>query len=242
MATYVVGDIHGRLDVLQRLLRKLEPGSSDAVVFLGDYIDRGPDSFGVVDALLRFQDGCRGHVHFLMGNHEASMLRSLDDPRRHTWVTGMQGLPTIHSYNAELGRAFERRMASYGAALFLGDAELPYRELERAMPASHRGFFRGLVPFVRTKDVVCSHAGVSLEYESVESEDLEALIWGVPGWWDAYSGDDVIVYGHWGNGVDESGTVRPYEINRTYGIDCSSASELMAIRFPGAKVTHGGCE
>ncbi|HWT80645.1 MAG TPA: metallophosphoesterase family protein, partial [Candidatus Methylomirabilis sp.] len=64
--TYVIGDIHGCLLPLQRLLAKISPQPGDEVIFIGDYIDRGPESREVVEHLLGLSYRCV----FLMGNHE----------------------------------------------------------------------------------------------------------------------------------------------------------------------------
>ena len=76
-----VGDIHGRLDLLEALLVMLESEAPKLpLVFLGDYVDRGPDSAGVLRKLMTLeQDGAR-EVVCLMGNHEAMMLEFLDMP------------------------------------------------------------------------------------------------------------------------------------------------------------------
>ena len=81
---YAVGDIHGRLDLLEDLLSLIEreARASNAgrrtLVFLGDYVDRGPDSRGVVERLIT--DLPQGFdAHFLKGNHEAILLDFLDD-------------------------------------------------------------------------------------------------------------------------------------------------------------------
>ena len=84
LAVYAVGDIHGRLDLLEDLLRRIEDDAgrhpSDAertLIFLGDYIDRGPSSRGVVDRLL--DDPLAGFATVrLMGNHEEALLSFLD--------------------------------------------------------------------------------------------------------------------------------------------------------------------
>src|SRR5690606_13870319 len=79
---YAVGDIHGRRDLLDELLARIEADDSrrapadTRVIFLGDLVDRGPDSRGVVERLIDYADGpvqCR----FLMGNHEEVFLKAL---------------------------------------------------------------------------------------------------------------------------------------------------------------------
>ena len=71
-----IGDIHGHLDQLERLLEIVQPTAADQLVFLGDYIDRGPDSKGVVDCLIQFADFFPQTV-FLRGNHEQVALDAL---------------------------------------------------------------------------------------------------------------------------------------------------------------------
>ena len=73
--TYVIGDIHGCLRPLQRLLEKIAPQPGDEVVFIGDYIDRGPQSREVVEYLL----GLPYRSVFLLGNHEKMLLDYLDE-------------------------------------------------------------------------------------------------------------------------------------------------------------------
>ncbi len=94
--TYVIGDVHGCLDALEKLLSKLPIGSEDKLIFLGDYLDRGPDSKGVIDFLInlsKFYD-----CVFLRGNHEQMMLECLDNGRDcYLWEFNGAGA-TIRSY------------------------------------------------------------------------------------------------------------------------------------------------
>src|SRR3984957_8163781 len=79
--TYAIGDIHGSLDKLQRLILRCEEhagGPPTAVVFLGDYIDRGPQSCGVISFLIDLQSRRAGRVVLLKGNHEAMALGAID--------------------------------------------------------------------------------------------------------------------------------------------------------------------
>ena len=76
MATFAVGDIHGNLSALRDVLDQIrgEVRRRDTVVFLGDYIDRGPDSKGCIDAILKFRDESVATVVGLLGNHEDWLL------------------------------------------------------------------------------------------------------------------------------------------------------------------------
>jgi serine/threonine protein phosphatase 1 len=83
--TYAIGDIHGCHDLLLTLLQGIEghaAGQPYRLVFLGDYIDRGPDSAGVLATVRRLQEGSPESVVCLMGNHEALMLEAATDPSR----------------------------------------------------------------------------------------------------------------------------------------------------------------
>lgn len=83
MATFVVGDIHGHLRALEDLLDRLqaEVAGDDRVVFLGDYIDRGPSTKGCVEAILTIRHNVKSEVVTLVGNHEDSLLRTDEGTR-----------------------------------------------------------------------------------------------------------------------------------------------------------------
>ncbi|MGH7360465.1 MAG: metallophosphoesterase family protein, partial [Candidatus Methylomirabilales bacterium] len=92
-ALYVIGDIHGCLTPLQRLLDKVGPGPGDEVVFIGDYIDRGPQSREVVE-LVR---GLPGRTTFLVGNHEKMLLDYLEGKEQDLYLFN-GGEETLQSY------------------------------------------------------------------------------------------------------------------------------------------------
>lgn len=96
MGLIAIGDIHGCRSALEKLLDKLAPGRDDHLIFVGDYIDRGPDSKGVIDRLLDLQDECT--CTFLRGNHEEMMLDYLNHSNWDLWqVNG--GMETLESYS-----------------------------------------------------------------------------------------------------------------------------------------------
>ncbi len=97
MAIVAVGDIHGNLPALLDILEQVRVAvtQADSVVFLGDYIDRGPDSKRCVDALLAFRDERRCRVVYLCGNHEDWMRRTRLNYQRHSWLMGMDAFATI---------------------------------------------------------------------------------------------------------------------------------------------------
>lgn len=153
---YAVGDIHGRLDLLRDLLQLIEDDAGAraqatrrTLVFVGDYIDRGPDSSGVVaDLIARRFPGF--DTHFLKGNHEAILLNFLNDPLHldHWLVNG--GQATMESYGVDTkalatARAGPERWREAFAA---------------ALPEAHLRFFRTLKLSVTIGDYHFVHAGV----------------------------------------------------------------------------------
>jgi len=91
-----VGDIHGCLDPLVALMGRVKPTGADRVVFLGDYVDRGPDSAGVLDFLLHFADRFPQSI-FLRGNHEQMFLDYLARQESLLFLVN-GGQQTLNSY------------------------------------------------------------------------------------------------------------------------------------------------
>jgi serine/threonine protein phosphatase 1 len=193
LAVYAIGDIHGRLDLLTALLAQVaadaERHPADQkrqLVFLGDYIDRGTESRGVIDALLRpaWPDFPR---IFLMGNHEDAMLEFLDEQSDGVaWLT-YGGLETLLSY----GVAIRRLPTSAASAAELREA------LRAAVPQDHVDFLRRCVLSHAEGDYVFVHAGVR-PGRPLGQQDRRDLLWirdeflKVPG---ALPGK-VVVHGH----------------------------------------------
>lgn len=100
--TFAIGDIHGCIEPMRRLLTRIEAYSSGGtVVFLGDYVDRGPDSKGVIDLVM---DGPKndGWVWVaLKGNHEDMMVGAIDGQYEMDWWVGNGGAQTILSYEGK---------------------------------------------------------------------------------------------------------------------------------------------
>lgn len=243
MSTYAIGDIHGNpgplRDLLSQVLPELKP--EDTLVFLGDYIDRGPDSRGCVERIVRLKSEAKFKVVGLLGNHEQWMLRTLDDPTRHSWLVGMEALDTIRSYSEEAAAMMTNAMGDLGIRLFTERVALPYEAFFEAVPPDHLRFFRELKSFHRTPDVVCVHGGLSLD-GILDPLDDNVHVWGPLGFPEDYAGDDPVVYGHRDNGVvDADGSVWPcVGANRTFGIDTISHGVLTAMRFPDGKVFRSG--
>ena len=95
MSVVAVGDIHGQSLALRGLLAQILPEMrpTDTLVFLGDYIDRGPDSKGCIEEILRLKSNARFKVVTLMGNHEQWMMHSFRNPTKHGWPGNRNGCP-----------------------------------------------------------------------------------------------------------------------------------------------------
>ncbi len=153
---YAIGDIHGRVDLLTRLLAKVEADAKrsggverKALVFLGDYIDRGPDSRAVVEVLLNHLP--KGFdAHFLKGNHEAMLLDFLEEPSKLRQWLANGATSALQSYGVDV-LALERSGA--GPELWR-DAFLA------RLPETHVRFFDQLELAVSYGDYFFVHAGV----------------------------------------------------------------------------------
>ena len=154
MPTYAIGDIHGHIDLLRRAHDLIAADGGGPIVHVGDLVDRGPDSRGVVDYL------CAGVVAglpwvVLKGNHDRMFTRFLNDP----WEPE-DGLRSDLSWlHPKLGGG--TTLASYGVR---NASDRPVRPVHadalRAVPPDHRTFLQGRRAMHRTEDAVFVHAGI----------------------------------------------------------------------------------
>lgn len=154
---YAVGDVHGRLDLLNALLVKIgedvlaqTPDRRPSLIFLGDYVDRGPSSRGVIDRVIQLQKEAAFEVRALKGNHEEQMLLFLEDPGAGPAWADFGGAQTLASYGVTppLSRAGPEAWETARLALL------------DALPPAHEGFLRGLEIAVTIGDYLFVHAGV----------------------------------------------------------------------------------
>ncbi|MDB4440183.1 serine/threonine protein phosphatase [bacterium] len=97
MRTLAIGDIHGCLDALKNIWKAIDPQSDDRIIFMGDYVDRGPDCKGVIDFLIGLKD--QFDITFLSGNHEEKFfLSEMDLTDRDHWLRVWGGPETLESY------------------------------------------------------------------------------------------------------------------------------------------------
>lgn len=152
MGLIAIGDIHGCPKSLDALLDQLEPTPDDHLLFVGDYIDRGPNSKGVIDRLLDLREEVP--CTFLRGNHEAMMIDYLDTGAFNLWHMNGGG-STLQSYRAP------------------GDSEID-------IPDDHVEFVRETELFHETEDFLFVHAGLKPNLtieENLEQRDEKVLLW-----------------------------------------------------------------
>lgn len=98
--TIVIGDIHGCATALRTLLKAIDPQADDTIVTLGDYVDRGPQSSGVVQTLVELSS--KSNLVPLLGNHELMMLQAPESPGEMEFWLSCGGEATLRSYRGSL--------------------------------------------------------------------------------------------------------------------------------------------
>jgi serine/threonine protein phosphatase 1 len=225
MRVYAIGDVHGRNDLLHNLLKQIEAddlarGAADThIIFLGDLMDRGPDSAGVIETAMALRDAGR-KVRFLMGNHEEVFLRACreNDPKITRFFIRIGGEETVFSYPIT--------RAEYMA---LDMSELSER-LGSLVPARHLEFIEGFEDQITIGDYAFVHAGVRPGVPLAEQKPKD-LRW-IREDFVEHRGDleKVIIYGHTiYDKVEERGS--------RIGIDTGAyaSAELTAIGLEGGE-------
>src|SRR5262249_46091587 len=172
---YAVGDIHGRLDLLDKMLEIIEQDGASrepartVLVFLGDYVDRGNDSKGVINRLTSGlpEQAC---TVFLKGNHEDLLLSFLDEP--------ISGLNWLHNGGETALMSYGVNAGTVNDAIWLGhkgllEAAALFRSL---LPDDHLRFYRSLKLSYRSGDYFFAHAGVRPGI-ALDRQTEEDLIW-----------------------------------------------------------------
>lgn len=165
---YAIGDIHGRCDLLECLIQKIIQHAGDEaseLIFLGDYVDRGPQSRDVIEYLTSSETLTRFDCTFLMGNHEATMLQFLDDPGvGSSWAT-YGGFETLLSYGVRTP-SLQNTPAMWQHAS---------TQLKTALPQRHLLFLKELKLFAQRGDYLFVHAGVDPEKPFEDQGEAEFL-------------------------------------------------------------------
>jgi serine/threonine protein phosphatase 1 len=224
LRAYVIGDIHGRLDLLDTLLDKIHdelhrrPARKTLLVFVGDLIDRGPQSAQVIERLRTYKKhGVR--PIFLLGNHEEVLLRILggDKSLIDSWLK-FGGLQCLQSYEVDT-----KRLRSLSSDEIL-------KIIQDAVPKQHRAFLEEFVDSCRFGDYLVVHAGIrpGVEVDQQRQSDLRWIR--EPFLFDETDHGFVVIHGH---------TIRPeveLRPNRI-GIDTGAyrSGVLTALAIEGSK-------
>ncbi len=169
LRVYAVGDIHGRCDLLNELLARIDadvaarPAVTPVYVFLGDYIDRGASSRETIDRLI--EHGTAHQSVFLKGNHELIAIRCLTDPDLFDQWMRLGGLETLRSYGA-----VSENLANGNQIVELQAA------FHHALPQAHLRFFRNLQTSFACGDFFFAHAGVKPNVDLSEQTERD-LLW-----------------------------------------------------------------
>ncbi len=210
-ATYVVGDIHGQKAELDRALELImaDGGAEAAIVFVGDYADRGADTRGVIETLIA---GISRHGWtVLKGNHDAMFVRFLQNmaiadahiKSGKTWLhPSLGGASTLNSY-FEIQPIFDQMGVDLLSSADIGhDPALDpllnalHQAARKAVPKAHETFLDGLPLIHETETHFFVHAGVNPKLP-LNMQDPEELMWIRDGWLDHTAPlRKMIVHGH----------------------------------------------
>lgn len=216
---YAIGDIHGRRDLLERLIALIvsdaatRPGNKNVLVFLGDYVDRGPDSRGVLDLLCGPMPDDFETV-FLEGNHEYMMLRFLADHRAARVFLDNGGAATLVSYGCAPDK----------------NTKLSHQCMLDAVDDKHIWFLNGLKLMHLEGDYLFVHAGVNpgIDIDKQEKADLLWIREKFLDWQGPLS--QMVVHGH-------SVTSKPEQLSHRIGIDTGAwrSGRLTCLVLEGAE-------
>ncbi len=191
------------------------------VVFCGDYVDRGPDSAEVVEALIWLQQRSDIQACFLKGNHEAALLRFLDDPPDCGGWLSFGGVKTLESYGVDPPEPDDPASCFRARDLLL-----------QRMPPTHRRFLEGLELMLVVGDYAFVHAGVQpgVDLRDQREEDLlwirhEFLS-------DEGPFEKIIVHGH--SWTDDNPKILPHRIGLDTGAYATGV--LTAVRLCGEEI------
>ena len=228
--TLVISDIHGELGLLEKLLETANyDAKADQLFLLGDYIDRGPDSKGVLEKVIQLKEA--GAI-VLKGNHEDMMVKALttDDERAwKNWTNRNGGSQTLQSYG-------------FSEHQFIIEEDEPFEKpiIYSEKLEEHLQFIHNLEYYVETEDVIFVHAGVHPE-KTIDETDPYELIWIRDLFHNGYCGEKTVIFGHTPTKVlhkDKQNFSVFYGENRIIGIDGAAVygGQLNCLELPGKTV------
>jgi serine/threonine protein phosphatase 1 len=234
---YAIGDIHGRADLLDTLLARIEedcatlpPGTQVKLVFLGDYIDRGLKSKAVIELLssTRFD---RANTVFLLGNHEQALLNFLQDPSFGTQWSRFGGNETLFSYGFQPPNLRRSLHSNDAMASVRDDWNRLWHEFRANFPPHHLAFLQSLKTRHIEGDYIFVHAGLRPGV-GVDDQVLQDMLWIR----EEFLSDPaefplMVVHGH----TPEDA---PFLDHRRVGVDTGAflSGKLTAARFFGTEI------
>jgi serine/threonine protein phosphatase 1 len=141
MRRFAIGDIHGCAKALRSLIEVIDPQPDDEIVFLGDYVDRGPDSRNAIDQIIALRE--RTQVVTLRGNHELMLMGAVMGGRDDSFWLANGGNATLASYGGSLAK----------------------------IPSDHLVFFHELIPYYEIDDTIFVHASYDPEVEMFDQSE-----------------------------------------------------------------------
>ena len=233
MRLYAIGDVHGRLDLLRemhaRIREEIERDAPDdwRIVHVGDYVDRGPDSKGVIDFLIAAIGADSRHIA-LAGNHDVGLLDFLADPNAESLFAGHGGRQTVRSYGLD---------ADFSSQALAREAAV---KLAAAMPREHVGFLSTLPRSVAFGDFFFCHAGIRPGVP-LTLQDPQDLIWIRKPFLDSpLLHEKVIVHGHTPSSEPE---IMPNRVNvdtAAFATGVLTALSIDGTRKQIFQITKGG--
>lgn len=227
-----ISDIHGELKLFQQLLVKTKYNATqDQLFLLGDYIDRGPSSCGVLNLVAELQEN---GARILMGNHEAIMLDACRSGHRKTWVywlTVCGGIDTLASYGYQV-HDFEEATKSNSLPAFI--RTLPKLE-------EHLQLIETFETYIELDDAIFVHAGVVPGVPLKETKRNQ-LLWIREEFHTGYRGEKTVLFGHtptYKLYQDATNYSVYFGENNIIGIDGGAVfgGQLHAIEWPSRNIT-----
>lgn len=224
---YAVGDIHGSLGLLQAMLESIANKSAQldqgrpTIIFLGDYVDKGDDPSGVIDALIEAKSNDRFNWVFLKGNHEDALLTFLKHPEFGPQWLQFGGAPTMLSYGVTPPTARSEPEVWEAAA----------QQLLGSIPSSHMDFYQKLGLAYRMGGYFFVHAGIR-PGKAIEAQRDEDLLWIRSEFLeDRRALPVIVVHGH-------SPDMEPYSDHRRIGVDTGAyaTGRLTCVRLEADRV------
>jgi len=212
--TFVIGDIHGQLGMLENLMARIPwRPDQDALFFLGDYVDRGPDSKGVVDYILSLT-GRYSHIGCVMGNHERMLLDYLSGVNRDLYLANGGG-STLRAYKTPKERA----------------GFVPLHKI----PNNHNAFYNSLKLHFELEDYYLVHAGFRPGIPIALQSEIDMLWIREPFISSSYDFGKKIVFGH-------TPFLEPLVMKNKIGLDTGAAygRRLCCLELPAEKFYFAG--